>query len=138
MSVYLDHIGIAINAESNLARLLELLGLVLKNEEDVTSEKVRTKWFPLPVKHGNIELLEPLSSDSVIAKFLEKHKKDGIHHLSFRVDSIAEIMAKCKTAGFDFVYPQPKAGAHHCLVNFIHPKSTGGVLIELSEKQKTR
>ncbi|MCO5141661.1 MAG: methylmalonyl-CoA epimerase [Oligoflexia bacterium] len=134
MGAYLDHIGIAIREDSNLAQLLQVLGIELSSEEDVPSEKVKTKWFPLPVKQGNIELLEPLSSDSVIAKFLERHKKDGIHHLSFRVDSINEAMKNCRDKGFDFVYPSAKPGAHNCLVNFIHPKSTGGVLIELTEK----
>ncbi|MGZ3712473.1 MAG: VOC family protein [Bdellovibrionota bacterium] len=131
---YLDHIGIAVRPESRLAEALEILGLPITGSEKVEREKVDTDWVLLPVKQGNIELLKPAEKDSVIGKFLEKSGRDGIHHLSFRVEKIAEVSAKLSAAGFKMIYPAAKPGAHNCVVNFIHPGTTGGVLLELTEK----
>jgi methylmalonyl-CoA/ethylmalonyl-CoA epimerase len=135
LPAYLDHIGIAVRPGSRLAEALAILGLPMTGSEKVEREKVDTDWIPLPVKQGNIELLKPTESDSVIGKFLDKAGRDGIHHLSFRVEKIAEVSARLSSAGFKLIYPQPKSGAHNCLVNFIHPGSTGGVLLEITEKQ---
>ncbi len=134
-SAYLDHIGIAVRPGSRLAEALALLGLPVTGSEKVASEKVDTDWIPLPTVRGNIELLRPTERDSVIGKFLDKAGRDGIHHLSFRVGDIQEVSAKLAKAGFKLIYPEAKAGAHDCIVNFIHPATTGGVLLEISEKQ---
>ena len=136
MAAYLDHIGIAVKEGSRLAEALAILGLPVTSTERVEREKVDTDWVPLPLKQGNVELLRPTEKDSVIGKFLEKGGRDGIHHLSFRVDSIDQVSAKLLAAGFKLTYPQAKPGAHNCLVNFIHPATTGGVLLEITEKQK--
>ncbi|MGE3262533.1 MAG: VOC family protein [Bacteriovoracia bacterium] len=130
----LDHIGIAVRPDSRLAEALAILGLPVTGSETVEREKVDTDWIPLPVQPGNIELLKPTEKDSVIGKFLEKSGRDGIHHLSFRVEDIEAVSAQFIQAGFKMVYPAAKPGAHRCLVNFIHPATTGGVLLELSEK----
>lgn len=133
---YLDHIGIAVGSSSRLAEALALLGLPVTGSERVEREKVDTDWVPLPVVQGNVELLKPTDPESVIGKFLAKAGRDGIHHLSFRVEDIKAVSAKLAAAGFRLIYPEPKPGAHNCLVNFIHPGTTGGVLLEITEKQK--
>jgi len=131
---YLDHIGIAVTPGSRLAEALAVLGLPITGTETVEREKVDTAWIPLPNQQGSVELLQPTEPDSVIAKFLAKSGRDGIHHLSFRVESIQAASALLQAAGFRLIYPEPKPGAHNCLVNFIHPQTTGGVLLEISEK----
>jgi methylmalonyl-CoA/ethylmalonyl-CoA epimerase len=131
---YLDHIGIAVTPNSRLAEALNILGLPITGSERVDREKVDTEWIPLPVQPGNVELLKPTEADSTIGKFLDKNKRDGIHHLSFRVEDIREVSKKLEAAGFRLIYPEAKSGAHHCLVNFLHPQTTGGVLLEISEK----
>lgn len=133
---YLDHIGIAVTPNSQLAMALEILGLKVTGSERVEREKVDTDWVPLPREQGNIELLRPIETESTIGKFLQKLGRDGIHHLSFRVENIVATTKTLEAAGFKMIYPQAKSGAHNCLVNFIHPASTGGVLLEISEKQK--
>jgi methylmalonyl-CoA epimerase len=131
---YLDHIGIAVRPGSRLAEALALLGLPVTGSERVEREKVDTDWIPLPAVQGNVELLRPTEPDSTIGKFLDKAGRDGIHHLSFRVADIAAVSARLQAAGFRLIYPEPKPGAHHCLVNFLHPQTTGGVLLEITQK----
>lgn len=130
---YLDHIGIAVRPGSRLAEALALLGLPVTSSERVEREKVDTDWVPLPLVQGNVELLRPTEPDSTIGKFLDKLGRDGIHHLSFRVEDIRATSANLQAAGFRLIYDEPKAGAHHCLVNFLHPQTTGGVLLEITE-----
>src|SRR3982750_4015771 len=101
---YLDHIGIAVQPGSRLAAALEILGLKVTGKERVASEKVDTTWIPLPAVAGHVELLEPTEQDSVIAKFLEKIARDGVHHLSFRVEKIADVSARLQAAGFKLIY----------------------------------
>ncbi len=131
---YLDHIGIAVTPGSRLAAALAVLGLPVTGQERVEREKVDTEWIPLPLQQGSVELLQPTDASSVIAKFLEKTGRDGIHHLSFRVEDIQATSQALEAAGFRLIYPAPKPGAHGCLVNFLHPQTTGGVLLEISEK----
>lgn len=132
---YLDHIGIAVRPGSRLAEALAVLGLGVTSTERVEREKVDTAWIPLPNQPGNIELLNPTEPTSVIQTFLDKMGKDSIHHLSFRVEDVRAVSARLVAEGFQLIYSEAKPGAHHCLVNFVHPKSTGGVLLEISEKQ---
>lgn len=134
MPTYLDHIGIAVKPDSRLLKALEIIGLKAAGKEEVASESVEVEWVPLP-KPGKIELLRPTSEASTISKYLNKTGKDGVHHLSFRVDDIAKISEKLKAQGFQLIYPQAKPGADNCMVNFIHPSTTGGVLLEITEKQ---
>lgn len=132
---HLDHIGIAVTENSRLAELLSILNLPVSSTEDVPAEQVKTIWIPLPKEQGNIELLKPLNSgQGTVAKFLEKTGRDGIHHLSFRVKDITASSKAILAAGFKLIYSEPKSGAHQCLVNFVHPSSTGGVLVEITQK----
>jgi len=130
MKPTLDHIGIAIKS-IELARVYELLGLTIDHVEVVDSQKVKTAF--LSVGDSNLELLEPTSPESPIAKFIEK-KGEGIHHLCFRVDRIEPHLERLKAAGYRLVNEAPVPGAHGCRVAFLHPSAGNGVLIELSEK----
>ena len=132
---FLDHIGIAVTPGSRLAEALGILGLAITGTELVAREMVDTAWIPLPNQPGHVELLSPTEPASVIQLFLDKQGKDAIHHLSFRVENVKAMSERLVKEGFQLIYPEPKPGAHDCLVNFIHPRTTGGVLIEITEKQ---
>lgn len=125
----LDHIGIAVKS-LDTARIYEVLGLAVQHVETVETQRVKTAF--LSVGDSNLELLEPTSPDSPIAKFIEK-RGEGIHHLCFRVDNIEEQLERLKAAGYRLVNEAPVPGAHGCRVAFLHPSAGNGVLIELSE-----
>ena len=135
IQAHLDHIGIAVRPDSRLAELLKILGLPVAGQEMVAREQVSVDWVPLPVKLTKIELLQGTSPESAISKFRAKNSKDGVHHLSFRVADMAEAMAAISSGGFRLVYPEARDGADHCLVNFVHPASTGGILVEITQKK---
>jgi methylmalonyl-CoA/ethylmalonyl-CoA epimerase len=129
----LDHIGIAVPSLEEGRVFYEALGFKKMSVEEVVSEKVRVGFLQM----GNdcaIELLEPTSADSAVAKFMSK-RGPGIHHICMRVKDIRKTIQDLKSKGMQLINDEPKMGAHNCLVAFVHPKSTGGVLIELSEKQ---
>ena len=126
----LDHIGIAVRS-LEAARIYELLGLEIGHVETVETQKVKTAF--LSVGDSNLELLEPTSPDSPIAKFIEK-RGEGIHHICLRVDDIESHLERLKAAGYRLVNEAPVPGAHGCRVAFLHPSAGNGVLIELSEK----
>jgi methylmalonyl-CoA/ethylmalonyl-CoA epimerase len=126
----LDHIGIAVKS-LDAARIYEVLGLSIQHVETVETQRVKTAF--LSVGDSNLELLEPTSPDSPIAKFIEK-RGEGIHHLCFRVDNIEEHLERLKAEGYRLVNEAPVPGAHGCRVAFLHPSAGNGVLIELSEK----
>ncbi len=131
--IELDHIGIA-TPEIQDNNFFKLLGLKVGDVEEVPTEKVKVGFYGTDNK-ANIELLEPTDSDSPIAKFLQK-RGAGIHHICFRVQGIEEMVAHLKANNIQLINEEPRVGAHNCRVVFIHPKSTGGVLVELSEKVK--
>jgi len=126
----LDHIGIAVKS-LDAAKIYETLGLEVQHTEHVPTQKVNTAF--LSVGDSNLELLEPTSEDSPIAKFIEK-RGEGIHHICLRVDDIEAHLEKLKAAGYRLVNESPVPGAHGCRVAFLHPSAGNGVLIELSEK----
>jgi methylmalonyl-CoA epimerase len=126
----LDHIGIAVRS-LEAARIYEVLGLTVQHTEVVETQKVKTAF--LSVGDSNLELLEPTSPDSPIAKFIEK-RGEGIHHICLRVDNIEEHLERLKAEGYRLVNEAPVPGAHGCRVAFLHPSAGNGVLIELSEK----
>ena len=130
MKLHLDHIGIAVRS-IGAVKIYEALGLNIDHVENVATQKVRTAF--LSVGDSNLELLEPTSDDSPIAKFIEK-RGEGIHHICFRVDDIEAHLAKLKAEGYRLVNESPVPGAHGCRVAFLHPAAGNGVLIELSEK----
>lgn len=128
----LDHIGIAVRSIAG-AEIYKALGLEIEHVETVPTQGVRTAF--LPVGDSNLELLEPMSADSPVAKFIEK-RGEGIHHICFLVDNIEEHLERLKVQGYRLVDQSPVPGAHGCRVAFLHPTAGNGVLIELSEKTK--
>lgn len=129
----IDHIGIAVQSiQDALTFWARGLQVDVAHEEVVPSQKVQTAF--IPIGETSIELLEPTSADSPIAKALEK-RGPGIHHLCFEVADIHATLASLKASGAQLIDEQPRPGAHGKLVAFVHPKSTGGVLIELSQTQ---
>jgi methylmalonyl-CoA/ethylmalonyl-CoA epimerase len=130
-SYELDHIGIAVSSLQEGRRFYEALGYVEMDVEEVPTEKVRVGFFELG-NRSRIELLEPTDELSPIAKFLAK-RGPGIHHICLRVKDIRAVMRRLQEHHMQLLSEEPKPGAHGCLVAFIHPKSTGGVLIELSQ-----
>ena len=127
----IDHIGIATNGIDDAARFyLESLGLQIGHVEEVVSQKVRVAMLPLG--ESRVELLEPTSDDSPISRFLAK-RGPGIHHIAVRVQDIRASLVELKEKGARLIDEEPRTGAGGCLVAFIHPSSTGGVLLELVE-----
>jgi methylmalonyl-CoA epimerase len=134
MSIRLDHIGVAVKDLPQLKRLFEILGLTVSHTESVPDQGVNTHFLPLPRETTSIELLEVTDPEGTVAKFIEK-RGPGIHHLSFamKTGELDPLCAKLRTAGYRLTYDAPKAGAHSMRVNFIHPASAGGLLIEVME-----
>jgi methylmalonyl-CoA/ethylmalonyl-CoA epimerase len=126
----LDHIGIAVESIAEGRRVYEALGLQVEGEEEVASQEVRVAF--LPVGDSRLELLEPTSETSPIARYLAR-RGAGLHHVCLRVPDIREAMARLAREGHQLLSEEPQAGAHGCLVCFVHPRSSGGVLIELSQ-----
>lgn len=132
---HLDHVAIAVENIEESVSLYSNLGLEFNEEREIVeSQKVKTAFCPID-NRANIELLEPTSEDSNIAKFIKKNGP-GIHHLCFRVKDVKEKQKELSEKGVRFIYDEPFIGAHNCLVNFIHPKSMGGVLVEISQKMQ--
>ena len=126
-----EHIGIAVkNLETSIDLFTKLLNTPCYKVEEVESEQVRTGFFQKG--ETKVELLESLSTDGVIAKYLEK-KGEGIHHLAFLVTDIEKEMERMKQEGFVLLNEKAKKGADNKLVCFLHPKSANGVLIELCQ-----
>ncbi len=128
-----DHVGIAVNNLAEGFKFYKALGFKEMREELVESEKVKTGFLKLG-NSASLELLEPTSPESPIRKFIDKRGM-GIHHICLRVKDIGSALDRLKAANVRLINEVPKRGAHNCMVAFIHPASTGGVLIELSEPQ---
>jgi methylmalonyl-CoA/ethylmalonyl-CoA epimerase len=128
-----EHIGIAIRSLADSIPLFEkLLDTTCYKTENIESENVNTAFF----KKGDtkIELLESTSENGVISKYIEK-KGEGIHHIAFEVKDIYAEMERLKKQGFTLLSEKPKEGADNKLICFLHPRSTGGVLVELCQER---
>src|SRR5262252_9468925 len=131
MKAVLDHVGIAVkDLDAALAFYRDALGLVVEAPEDVASQRVRAHF--IPVGQSSLELLEATSSDSAIAKYIDK-RGPGLHHITLRVADISAAPAQLKARGERLVDEQPRAGAEGALVAFVHPSSAHGVLVELKQ-----
>ena len=124
----IDHLGIAVKSLAQARKFYEQLGLEITNEETVPHEKVKVAM--IQVGHSRIELLEATSSESVIAKFVEK-RGEGLHHVAIQVPDLTQAVENLKKTGTRFVSEEVKIGAGGHLYVFVHPSSTGGVLLEL-------
>ena len=130
----IEHIGIAVDDLNKTSSFWgNILNILHTRTEVVESEQVKTTIFD--TKKGKIELLSPSSSSSVIKKFI-KNKGSGIHHVCLEVDDINHAIIKLKENNIAIINNKPKIGAEGYKIIFIHPKSTGGVLVELAEKPK--
>ena len=127
----LDHIAIAVaDLDEGIRRFCEDFGLSLEGTEDVVSAQTRTAF--IPISGTRIELIHPLDGQGPVARHLER-RGPGMHHLCFRTDDIDGDMQRLTAKGYRFLSDAPTPGAHGTRVAFIHPKSAGGVLIELAE-----
>ena len=128
----LDHLGIAVKSLAAATKMYEDLGMTVLPEERVEVEKVRVAM--VPVGESRIELLEATSEESPIARFISK-RGEGLHHVSLRVDDLSATVEQLKKNGVRLISDEIKVGAGGHLYVFIHPSSTGGVLLELTEEQ---
>lgn len=134
MKATLDHVGIAVgDLAQALAFYRDALGLEVEAPEEVPSQRVRAHL--VPVGESTIELLEPTAADSPIAKFIEK-RGPGVHHLTLRVDDIRAVLARLRARGVRLIDEVPREGAGGALIAFVHPASTHGVLVELTQRLK--
>lgn len=130
----IDHLGIAVkDLAATMAIYRDALGLHLDGVEEVPTEQVRVAMFAAGESH--VELLESTSPDGPIARAIER-RGEGIHHIAFEVADIHAAMAQAKANGLQLLSEAPRPGAGNTLVVFAHPKSTGGVLIELVQKPR--
>jgi methylmalonyl-CoA/ethylmalonyl-CoA epimerase len=129
----IDHLGIAVQSIDEVLPYYEnVLGLKCYAVEEVADQKVKTAF--LKVGEVKIELLEPTSPESAIAKFLEKGGK-GVHHVAFAIeDGVANALAECESKEIKLIDKAPRPGAEQMMIAFLHPKSTAGVLTELCEE----
>jgi methylmalonyl-CoA/ethylmalonyl-CoA epimerase len=135
MITKIDHLGIAVQSLDQAVPYYEkALGLKCEHREEVASQKVRTAFFSVGGVH--LELLEPTSPDSPIAKFLEKNPAGGIHHIAFGADDVESQLRQAAGAGVRLIHDKPFDGAGGKMVAFLHPKSTFGVLTELCMPKK--
>ena len=135
--ITIDHIGIAANTLDEGSRFWKLIGLIADGEDDrVEDQGVTTRFFPLnEIEHSitNIEILEPTGPSTPIGEFLEK-RGPGIQQLCLAVDDIEEMIAHLVNNGVRMIDSVPRKGAHNSIIAFVHPKSTGGILIELKQR----
>lgn len=128
---HIEHLGIAVKSiDASLPYYEQILGLKCYNIEVVEDQKVKTAFFM--VGQTKIELLEPTSEDSTIAKFIEK-RGEGVHHIAFCVPSVSEALAEAEGKGVQLIDKAPRKGAEGLNIAFLHPKSTCSVLTELCE-----
>ncbi len=128
----IDHLGIAVNDLDESKKFWSgILGLDFEGTETVAEQKVTTAFFP--VGESEVELLVSTSPDGPVAKYIEK-KGQGIQHVAFRVDDIERALEELKAKGVRLIDEKPRKGAGGAKIAFIHPKATGGVLVELCER----
>lgn len=128
---HIEHIGIAVRSiEEALPYWENVLGLKCYNIEEVADQKVKTAF--LKVGQTKIELLEPTSPESTVAKFIET-RGEGFHHMAYAVENIEEALVEMEAKGVRLIDKTPRKGAEGLTIAFLHPKSTGGVLTELCE-----
>jgi len=128
----IDHVGIAVKSVEEPLKFYEKLGLVAEGTEIVEEQKVKVAFLPLG--DSELELLESTEKDGPIAKFIEK-KGEGMQHIALRVDDIEAAIEEMKSKGIRMIDEKPRYGAGGAKIAFCHPKSTNGVLLELTERK---
>lgn len=136
-NITIDHIGIAANSLDEGSRFWKLIGLVAQGEDELVEEQgVITRFFPLDSQKDdttNIEILEATGPDTPIGRFLEK-RGPGIQQLCLAVDDLETMITHLMSNGIKMIDTTPRKGAHDSIIAFIHPKSTGGILVELKQR----
>ena len=128
----IDHLGIAVNSIAEGQQFWsDILGLEFEGTETIAEQKVTTAFFP--VNESEVELLESTAPDGPVAKYIEK-RGQGIQHVAFRVENIEEALQELKDKGVRLIDQKPRIGAGGAKIAFLHPKATGGVLVELCER----
>ena len=128
----IDHLGIAVNSINEGKNFwIDILGLDFAGKETVEAQKVTTAFFP--VGESEVELLESTSPDGPVAKYIEK-KGQGMQHIAFQVENIEESLQELKDKGVQLIDQKPRIGAGGAKIAFLHPKATGGVLVELCQR----
>lgn len=131
MTNKINHIGIAVNSlEASIPFYRDQLGMEFEGSEVVEDQKVKVAF--LKVGESRIELLEPTSEDSPVAKYIAK-KGEGIHHIAYEVENVEKALAEMKEKDVRMIDETPRRGAHNSLIAFLHPKASGGVLTELCQ-----
>jgi methylmalonyl-CoA epimerase len=132
--IEIDHIGIAVKTHGDARAFWEALGWDLNSapKETVADQKVNVAFLNTQ-NQASLELLQPTDDTSTVAKFMER-RGPGIHHICLRVKKIEEVLSRLKATGVRLINESPVMGADQCRVAFVHPSSTGGILVELSEK----
>lgn len=131
MTGKINHVGIAVkNLENSIPFYRDQLGMAFEGTEEVVEQRVRVAF--LKVGESRIELLEPTSPDSPVAKFLEKNG-EGIHHLAYEVEDIEQALKDLDAQGVRLIDKKPRNGAHGSRIAFLHPKASGGVLTEICQ-----
>ncbi len=130
----IDHLGIAVNSiDDSKYFWSDVLGLKFESTETVEAQKVITAFFP--VGESEVELLESTSEDGPIAKYIEK-RGPGFQHVAFRVANLEESLKELKEKGIQLIDQEPRLGAGGAKIAFLHPKATGGILVELCERSE--
>ncbi len=141
MKIRLDHIGIAVNNLDEGEKFWKLLGMIpTTGDEEVSDQGVITRFIPIAKdkqKPAKIELLEPTGEDTPIGKFIAK-RGIGIQQICFEVEDIHQMIDILTSAGVRMIDSKPRFGSKDCLIAFVHPKSTGGVLVELAQKENRK
>lgn len=129
--IKIDHIGIAVKNLAESTKLYEMLGIASTGVEEVAEQKVKVAFFP--IGDSEIELLESTAPEGPIARYIEKNG-EGMQHLALRVDNLEAALAELKAKGIRLIDEKPRYGAGGAKIAFVHPKATGGILLELSER----
>ncbi|HYK91072.1 MAG TPA: methylmalonyl-CoA epimerase [Acidobacteriota bacterium] len=133
MYTKIDHVGMAVRSLDQALRVYtDALGLHLERIEEVVDQGTRVAV--LPIGESRLELLEAIGDSSPVARFIAK-RGEGMHHICLQVEDIRQELSRLKEAGIRMIDETPRVGAGDCLVAFLHPSSTGGVLVELSQHQ---
>jgi methylmalonyl-CoA/ethylmalonyl-CoA epimerase len=130
---HIDHIGIAVKNIEEAGRFYtDILGLKIEDIENVADQKVNVAF--IPITDSEVELLESTAPDGAVAKYISS-RGEGVQHIAFRVENLAEALEELKAKGIRLIDEQPRYGAGGARIAFIHPKETNGVLVELCERE---
>ncbi len=128
-----DHVGVAVKSVDQMLAIYTQIGQFDIRQTEVAGQKAKVAL--LKAGETSVEFLEPTSEDSTLAKFI-RERGEGLHHIAFEVDDIEKVTEDLKARGFRFIYDKPADGKFGSRVNFMHPKSTGGILVELTQGKR--